>query len=361
MKKKLNIPLIITAVIIVALVAMVGVIGLKFKGDSSEEAINESVTEEIQTEVIEKIEEITSLFSDEAAEETGFTENESESNIDTAVIASETTSKAAESTTKAKETTTAAESATEDMEQVQEEVTVPELSDMSTGKGSVATASNTKDLPKDMSFAGLYGLGYDVIGLKEYIYNDDMADDCTQRKYGYNSFYDNAASLIDFTIDTVKLKFNYDGKTYRIQLWKGQYISGSIGTVGGEVGIYTKKGENSKADHFDCAGSGDELYQEMTILWDDDGDGVYTSQLTRNYSLHWWQTGYVDGQLKNKRDSSPLRLLSHMTFKDEEQAEGFASALSAQGFTLVDTFDPTVKDTYKISGKDVIYIWQDVR
>lgn len=337
--KKVNSTLILTSVIAIGLLAVIAVLGIKIKGKTDAEKA-ETTTDAIQTTILNVIEELTTQAetTTEEATETTVPETEKE------------TKKAAPAT----------EKATEDMAKVQEEMTVPELEedDMSKGKASVATASATKDLPNDMSFSGLYRQGYDVIGLKEYIFNNDMSPDCKQRKYGYNSFYDNGAKLIDFSIDTKKFKFNYDGKTYRIQIWKGQYISGDIGTVGGEVGIYTKNGENSMADHFDCAGSGDELYQEMTILWDEFDDGVYRSQLTRNYSLHWWQTGYVDGQLKNKRDSSTLRLLSHMTFKDEEQALGFATALANNGFSQVETFNPNSPNTFKIYGKDVIYLWQ---
>ena len=78
-------------------------------------------------------------------------------------------------------------------------------------------------------------MGYDVIGLKPYIYNNDK-EDCFQAEFGYNPLYDFGANLIDFSIETTKLDFKYEGKEYRIQLWKGQYISGEIGTVGGEIG-----------------------------------------------------------------------------------------------------------------------------
>ncbi|MBR4728154.1 MAG: DUF4474 domain-containing protein [Clostridia bacterium] len=238
------------------------------------------------------------------------------------------------------------------------------LEDTESGKTSVSqvTKTDNSSLPNDMSLTGLYRSKYDVIGLKKYIYNNDTDPNCRQRKYGYNPLYDAGAKLIDFSIETCRLKFNYDSKDYLIQIWKGQYISGDIGTVGGEVGIYTRpQGKVSTLDHYNCADESDWLYMEMTVLWDENGDGNYTAQLTRPYELHWWETGYVDGQLPNKRDSSPLRILSHITFKDTTQAQAFENALTKQGFTAVATFNPTVKDTCKRYGKDVIFVWQDVR
>ncbi|MCR5150729.1 MAG: DUF4474 domain-containing protein [Clostridiales bacterium] len=349
-KKKVNVPLVIISLVVIGIIAVFFTITQKIKN-------SENTTPNV-------IEESSSAALTQTPETQAETLVETTEAATTATQTSQTAEATSNLPVAAKETTTGKkeEPTTESMQQVQEEMTVPALdeSDMSSGKASVASASAAKDLPSDMSFAGLYNQGYDVIGLKEFIYNNDMSPDCRQRKYGYNSGYDIGARLIDFTIDTVKMKFNYDGKTYRIQLWKGQYISGEVGTVGGEVGIYTKDGENFNGDHFNCAAEGDELYQEMTILWDENGDGNYTSQLTRNYSLHWWQTGYVDGQLKNKRDSKPLKLLSHMTFKDEEQASAFCQALANQGFSQVSTFNPTGADCFKQHGKDVIYIWQNI-
>lgn len=228
-----------------------------------------------------------------------------------------------------------------------------------TGK---AEPSNNANLPKDMSFAGLKQLGYDVIGGKAYIFNNDKNPDSVQRKFGYNNLYDKYAGLADFDIETVKLKFEYGDKEWAIQLWKGQYISGSIGTVGGEVGIYTRKlGTVSAIDHFNCASEEDWLYLECTCFWDENQDGNYLPQYTRNYNEYWWATGYVDGQLSNVRNNNELRLLTRMTFKSPQMAQAFAQSLSNKGFTQVSSFSPNVIDTYKISGSDVIFLWQNVR
>ncbi len=247
----------------------------------------------------------------------------------------------------------------------EEGVTIPQLDEENMSHGSAVTPppSNTSgNLPKDMSFSGLNSLGYKVYGTKEYIYNDDTDPNCVQANFGYNRLYDWGAQLIDFSIDTARMFFDYDGKEYMIQIWKGQYISGEMGTVGGEVGLYTRpKGTVSTIGHYNCAKYEDWLNMEMTILWDEEGNGNYLPQLTRAYALHWWPTGFVFGQLENKKDSDPLRVLCRITFKDEEMSQAFAESLDQKGFSSVSKFDPTVKDTYKIYGEDVIFIWQDVR
>lgn len=247
----------------------------------------------------------------------------------------------------------------------EEGVTIPQLDEenMSHGSAVIPPPSNTSgDLPKDMSFSGLNSMGYKVYGTKEYIYNDDTDPNCVQANFGYNRLYDWGAQLIDFSIDTARMKFDYNNKEYMVQIWKGQYISGEMGTIGGEVGLYTRpKGTVSTIGHYNCAPYEEWLNMEMTVLWDEAGNGNYLPQLTRAYSLHWWPTGFVFGQLENKRDSDPLRVLCRITFKDEEMAQAFADSLSQEGFSSVSKFDPTVKDTYKIHGEDVIFIWQDVR
>ena len=237
----------------------------------------------------------------------------------------------------------------------------PDEMEHSSGTKRPVTAS--KNLPKDMSLSGLYSSGYDVIGLKPYIFNDDKDPNCMQRKFGYNPSYDMGASLIDFTIETTRIDFKYENKPYRIQLWKGQYISGDIGTVGGEIGVYTRTPGRIYVipEHYDCAAEEDWLKMEMTVFWNEFDDGRYLPQFTRNYDDFWWATGFVDGQLKNRFDSNDLQLLGRITFESNEQAELFANALGKKGFTEVSTFNPTVADTYKLYGKDVIFIWHNIR
>lgn len=226
----------------------------------------------------------------------------------------------------------------------------------------VAVPSNNKDLPADMSFAGLSGKGYNVIGGKAYIYNNDKNPNSPQRRFGFNRIYDSLAGVADFTIETVRLQFVYGGKDWMIQLWKGQYISGDIGTVGGEVGIYTRpEGTVSAIGHYSCAEEEDWLYLECTCFWDEALNGNYLPQYTRNYNKYWWATGYVDGQLSNKRNNNELRLLTRITFKSVDMAKEFEKALAGEGFAATENFNPYAVETYKRSGKDVIFVWQNAR
>lgn len=261
-------------------------------------------------------------------------------------------------TTKAPETQkpTAAQTTVPTTQAQEEEVTVPQLEGVAT-----KPVQSSGNLPQDMTFAGLSRLGYDVIGLKPYIYNNDK-EDCFQAEWGYNPLYDIGANFIDFSIETTRLDFKYEGKEYRIQLWKGQYISGEIGTVGGEIGVYTRRpGTGLGIDHYNCASEDDWVKMEMTVYWDEFDNGEYLPQFSRNYNDFWWCTGFVDGQLKNRRDSNTMRVLARITWETEEQAELFAQAMRKKGFTEVEDFSPYEIDTFKIHGKDVIFLWQNIR
>lgn len=277
---------------------------------------------------------------------------------ETVAQVSETVSNAAETTattTTQKAQTTTKVTTTKTFEQAIED----EDLDVGQAKKPVSTSSGT--LPKDMTFAGLYNSGYDVIGNKKYIYNNDRT--ATQSKFGYNRFYDSAASLVDMYIETVRIQFDgYDGRDWMVQFWKGQYISGDIGTVGCEIGLYNRsEGTVSLLDHYSCAEESDWLNMEMTLYWDENRSGNFTAQFTRNYTKYWWPTGFVDGQLANAKDSSELYVLGRITFKDTEMTDLFEAAMAKVGFAKVSSFSPYVLDTYKRYGCDVIFTWHNIR
>lgn len=351
MKKNVNLPVIAVAICAVCLVAVVGTLAFRAMND----------TPDIQADTTTGYN-----YNDPAYnyyEDTTASTLQSILNTTSDVYSNTfVPSSTAPSTTKP---TTTQPTTTVPVEQLTEEMTVPEIPEEITqvASGNQAQAVKpTGSLPQDMSFAGLSMMGYDVIGFKDYIYNDDKDPECFQKNFGYNYTYDIGANFIDFSIETTKLDFDYDGKEYRIQLWKGQYISGEIGTVGGEIGVYTRpEGTISAVDHYDCAAEDDWLKMEMTVYWDEFDNGEYLPQLTRNYNDFWWATGFVDGQLKNRRDSNSMRVLGRITFESVEQAEAFDNAMSKKGFTKVEEFSPYEIDTYKRYEKDVIFLWQNIR
>ena len=346
MKKKANLAVIAVAAVAVCLVAVSGTLIYKAKVDMPPAVSAESTSNSY-------------YFPEETEPQTIAQTVASIIELTTQAVTEAETTKVP-STTKPAQTTTKPQTQTTkpaETEAPAEEVTVPQLQ---AGPNSGVAVTPSGNLPQDMSFAGLSLMGYDVIGGKAYIYNDDKDPDCFQANLGYTPLYDWGAGLIDFDIETTRLDFDYDNKEYRIQLWKGQYISGSIGTVGGEIGVYTRS-KGSVGQFYNCAAQDDWLKMEMTVYWDEFDNGEYLPQFTRNYNDFWWATGFVDGQLKDRNDSNTLRVLGRITFESEEQAAAFDEAMSKKGFTKVEEFSPYEIDTYKRYGKDVIFIWQNIR
>lgn len=349
MKKSSNAIVIAASVLAVCFVAVAAVLLIKFSNSKIDVQANlpENAVSGETNAVTEMIEHVVSTTGEAFSDLTGVS------------VPTQPESSTAQQTQTQPQSTEAQSSTEPESTQAP---TAPPTEHGKTDEQDVIQSTPSTNLPSDMSIAGLWYQGYDVIGKKQYIFNDDKDPNCMQANFGYNWLYDVGANLIDFHIETCKLPFEYNGKQYRVQLWKGQYISGEIGTVGGEIGLYTREpGKYYTPDHYDCAPKDEWVYMEMTCYWDEDGTGNYKSQFTRNYDLFWWATGFVDGQLANLSDTSPLRILGRITFKDVEQAKAFEGALVNKGFTSVSTFRPDVPDTYKRHGKDVIFIWQDVR
>ena len=181
-------------------------------------------------------------------------------------------------------------------------------------------------------------------GVASYKYSPDgnfyyTNDDPWQRALGYNELYDASAQFVAIYIDTMRCKFEYAGKDWMIQFWKGQY--GYV-FVGHEIGIYNKP-KNRGTEHYDCATDEESIYMSMTGYRN--GVELYT----RDYGKYWWCTGFVPGKLEKFSDRSELSLTARMTMKDSAMLLAFTNSLKDNGMVLGQDF--TVK------GLDVYVSW----
>ena len=80
-----------------------------------------------------------------------------------------------------------------------------------------------------------------------------------EKDASYNDVYDYMAPVAAMFIDQVRICFNYEGKDWMIQIWKGQYGM----TAGAEIGIYNK---TDKIMQYDCV-SEDEFLEMCTNVW----------------------------------------------------------------------------------------------
>lgn len=156
-----------------------------------------------------------------------------------------------------------------------------------------------------------------------------------QRELGFNIFYDVFCYLTPafFHYTTQRVKFNYDGKDWMLQFWKGRYAIAN----GGEVGVYTRD-ESKSGTFYDCASDEDMLVMSMDVYHGDD------LLFSRPAALHWWVTGFQlsdTGYLPHS-----LTIVSTITMKDEEMLAAATEAL-----------DKIRNISYEVDGLDVTLTW----
>lgn len=101
------------------------------------------------------------------------------------------------------------------------------------------------------------------------------------RSVGFNKAYDWFGDDVSgiFDLITRRVRFEYNGLDYQIQIWKGQYFLKTC--LGAEVGIYTKP-QDRLVEHYDCYPL-DKMMPMTLKLYT--GDHVYYDLPAED---HWW-------------------------------------------------------------------------
>lgn len=156
------------------------------------------------------------------------------------------------------------------------------------------------------------------------------------RDFGFMLFYDIFSYTTPFFLyETRRIKFDYDGLEWMIQIWKGNYLISN----GAEVGIYTRDARRF-GTYYDCAT--DEQMMKMSLdLYH--GDELIFS---RPRELHWWITGFRITYDVYPADSMTMKFSIEM--KDEEMLSAFCNAIK----------NHYKKDmTYTVDGLTVNVVW----
>lgn len=148
--------------------------------------------------------------------------------------------------------------------------------------------------------------------------------DAWQKSAGYEAVFDRAAEHFNMIFDALPVYFDYQGRTWLIEFWKGQY---GINT-GAEIGIYHADKiigkEHRKLAHFDAVSE-----EEMPLC------ALYLEKnqagLFRVKARHWWLAAFRMGEF-----SEPEQLLSRvvLTFKETTMAEAFLQGLKEAEVSL---------------------------
>lgn len=146
-----------------------------------------------------------------------------------------------------------------------------------------------------------------------------------QRKFGYCALYDEGAPALSLIFDSEPIYFDYDGKHWLIQFWKGQYGI----TTGAEIGVYNTKSAELNIPglfrgRFYHAASDDERLEMSFSLYKNG------KLLSSRSGLHWWLTSFILGEF-----SYPEELVMHIeiNFPNSSMRDAFIKGLIDTGYT----------------------------
>lgn len=178
---------------------------------------------------------------------------------------------------------------------------------------------------------GLFAFGYDFDIKQLMLY---APADTWQRNLGFCKLYDILGPMLNYDLLTKRIKFQYDGLDWMIQIWKGRYMI----TMGGEIGLYNKP-EDRTVEFYDCAGDKYLMPISMTVL---KGDDVI---LTKKMENCWWQTGFA---------FRPFYLPELLTLKGTIV---FPNGVMRDAFTQAIDKMPLDKIAYTVDGNAVSIVW----
>ena len=175
-----------------------------------------------------------------------------------------------------------------------------------------------------------------------------------QRGFGYAFGYDAAALAMNAVIDCEPIFFDYAGKHWMIELWKGQYGL----ETGCEIGVYTRpigsmglgyalldatvgqRPGDAVASHnlfYDCASDADRLELSLTLRRNG------TVLFTRGPEVHWWLTGFKWGVLS---DPGQLSMDVRITLKDNVMRDAFMAGIAGRPYPNLAVNGTTVSFTF---------------
>ncbi len=146
--------------------------------------------------------------------------------------------------------------------------------------------------------------------------------DAWQKECGYCAFYDSQAPVFHMIFDCEPIYFDYNGVTWLVEFWKGQYGI----TTGCEIGCYKADciltESERKSTLFETV-SGEEIpVFSVTLL----RDGLPVSRLCKK---HWWLTSFCTGKYTEPEN---LAMKITIAFPSVGMCEAFAGGLMEAGY-----------------------------
>jgi hypothetical protein len=146
-----------------------------------------------------------------------------------------------------------------------------------------------------------------------------------QRKMGYCRLFDEVVAPLGIIVDCEPIKFEYGGKRWLIEFWKGQYGM----TTGAEIGVYTTKEPDLYIPNFfngtfyKCAGDAELLHMSYTLV--KSGEILFARK-----GRHWWLGGFKLGEFS---EPSELKMYLTITLKNPVMRNAFVKGLKEAGYS----------------------------
>ena len=148
--------------------------------------------------------------------------------------------------------------------------------------------------------------------------------DAWQKKFGYGAIYDKFAPLFNMVMDCQPVYFDYEGKTWLIEFWKGQYGM----SAGAEVGIYSSDYSDTPLEapqnrHYESVDDSELFPIKINLFHEEE------LMVTRE-KKHWWLTAFFLG-----RYCPPYTLTADVSigFPDYEMCNAYIEGLKQAGYT----------------------------
>lgn len=146
-------------------------------------------------------------------------------------------------------------------------------------------------------------------------------EDAPRRQAGYTWLYDYMAPRFQMVFDALPVYFDYRGRTWLIEFWKGQY---GINT-GAEIGIYHADSIIPETEYktawFSCAEDHELL--DCSFLLCNAG-----AECIRSFGRHWWLTAFLTGYFSKP---ACLSMESCICFPNREMLSAFLNGLKRAG------------------------------
>lgn len=180
---------------------------------------------------------------------------------------------------------------------------------------------------------GIVGTGYNFSTSEMLVYT---LPNMWVRDFGFCFLYDLFSYTTPFFFyNTRRIKFDYEGKEWMVQVWKGNYLISN----GSEVGIYNRD-RLRFGSYYDCVSDEDMLEMSMQLYKDD------KLLFERENQKHWWLTGFQISDTLYAAETMTVKF--SITMKDEEMLKAFTKSL--------DTFHKN-HITYTVDGLTVNAEW----